>query len=283
MRQFSETSKRVFTAAVAVPIVIACLTLLGRFGVVILFQIISLALISEFALMVFADEPKQKKIFSYIGSFLSLISTCILIFIPGIPVDKLIAASAIVIPIIWSIQLLAAIPKILSPEVPLKQWESTLFRGVFGLIYCVIFPMTFVAITYENQGMQFLVCALLTVWSGDTGAYFGGRKYGKSTILPSISPKKSWEGLLFGSLAAAFAAQVSSMYFLSGLDVSFVWALGLFAFLLGQVGDFLESLIKRARGVKDSGRLLPGHGGFMDRLDSLLFVVPFLYLFICFF
>jgi phosphatidate cytidylyltransferase len=114
---------------------------------------------------------------------------------------------------------------------------------------------------------------------GDSGAYFTGRRFGRRKLIPSVSPKKTVEGGLGGLAGAVGTAALLHFLVLRtipGLDLSFAWIL-LTGFLLGisaQVGDLAESVLKREAGVKDSGSLLPGHGGILDRFDAILFNVP---------
>nr|WP_066727532.1 phosphatidate cytidylyltransferase [Desulfuromonas sp. DDH964] len=127
----------------------------------------------------------------------------------------------------------------------------------------------------DGRGWVFLV--MLVVMAGDSAAYFSGINFGRHKLYPAISPKKSIEGAiggLLGSLAGAFLAKLWFLPMLTGIDTLF---LGLVLGSVGQLGDLFESMLKRSFGVKDSGTLIPGHGGILDRLDSLLFVFPLAY------
>lgn len=121
-------------------------------------------------------------------------------------------------------------------------------------------------------GLFFL---LTVVWAGDTGAYFGGLAWGKNRLAPWLSPKKTIEGAFFGLLASAFSGLLFHHLF---LEEYFHWSeiilAALVAGVFGQIGDLVESLWKRFSMVKDSGSILPGHGGFLDRVDGLLFAGP---------
>lgn len=126
-------------------------------------------------------------------------------------------------------------------------------------------------------GLVFVVYCLLVVWTTDSGAYFVGRKFGKKKLWPEISPKKTVEGFVGGIVIAvlfAVAMQLITPFMSSMLTLIVVTIV---ASIIGQMGDLVESAIKRHYNVKDSGSILPGHGGILDRFDSLLFVLPLLH------
>jgi phosphatidate cytidylyltransferase len=133
----------------------------------------------------------------------------------------------------------------------------------------------------HGDGLYLLIAYVLITALDDIGGYFVGTRFGKHKLAPSISPAKSWEGWvggLLGSLAggALFALLLNSLDLVNGL------AIGLISGLLAPVGDLVESLVKREIGIKDSGRLLPGHGGLLDRLDAIVFCAPAVYLYLRF-
>ncbi len=118
-----------------------------------------------------------------------------------------------------------------------------------------------------------VLLTMVLAWGSDTAAYFVGRKFGKTKLAPRISPKKTIEGSAGGLLASVVGAVVMS-FFLEGLNVPDAIALGVLAGAAGQAGDLLMSVLKRSSGVKDSGGILPGHGGILDRVDALAFTAP---------
>ena len=128
-----------------------------------------------------------------------------------------------------------------------------------------------------DKGQEILAFAILVVFAADSGAYFVGKSFGRRRIAPKISPGKTWEGLAGGILAAIIASWVLSN--LLSLEYSFarILTMGVAIALLGVAGDFGESWIKRLSGVKDSGSIIPGHGGIMDRLDALAPNFVFIY------
>lgn len=124
-----------------------------------------------------------------------------------------------------------------------------------------------------SEGTVFIIYLLIVVWATDSFAYFTGRKFGKTKLAPSISPNKTWEGSIGGTLIATILAMIFNMIYtpFPGSLVIFI-IITILLSIAGQLGDLIESYIKRFFGVKDSGKLLPGHGGILDRFDSLILV-----------
>jgi phosphatidate cytidylyltransferase len=158
---------------------------------------------------------------------------------------------------------------------------STVFNHLalilFGFLYLPLLLGHLPLLRALPAGRQWVFLVLLIVMGTDTAAYFTGVSLGRHKLYPAISPKKSVEGAvggLIGSLAAAFLGKALFFHALAFRDC--LW-LGLLLGTVGQLGDLFESMLKRSFGVKDSGALIPGHGGILDRLDSLLFAFPAAY------
>jgi phosphatidate cytidylyltransferase len=148
----------------------------------------------------------------------------------------------------------------------------------YGALYVGL--LMFIALLKRDQGARGggWVFLLLTVtWFGDTFAYAAGRLAGRHKLYPRISPGKTWEGAVGGLVGSFAAAALAHAWYLPELSWAGAAGVALPAGALGQVGDLCESLLKRAYGVKDSGALLPGHGGLLDRIDALLFAAPYVY------
>ncbi|MDN2452350.1 phosphatidate cytidylyltransferase [Lactobacillus sp. UCMA15818] len=126
----------------------------------------------------------------------------------------------------------------------------------------------------RNVGISTVFYLLLIVWSTDSGAYLVGRKLGKNKLAPHISPNKTWEGSIGGVIIAIVIAGGFTLIYPQNFGLVSVLLITLILSIVGQMGDLVESALKRFYGVKDSGRILPGHGGILDRFDSLLFVLP---------
>lgn len=161
------------------------------------------------------------------------------------------------------------------------RWNDALVV-LLGLLY-IGFPLSTVVSTRALSGGEWLVLFLAVVtWASDTGAYYVGTLWGKHPLLPSISPKKTVEGVLGGLILAVGVALLAQQWFASQLSLMDSLILGLLLTGMGLVGDLFESVIKRRTGVKDSGGILPGHGGMLDRLDSLLFTAPTFYYYVAY-
>ncbi|MFA6456443.1 MAG: phosphatidate cytidylyltransferase [Bacteroidota bacterium] len=140
---------------------------------------------------------------------------------------------------------------------------------------------TIQAMTYAWGGWT-IISIFVSIWMCDTMAYFGGLSMGKHKLFPRVSPNKSWEGAVWGFFGAVATMIVFQHYLLPYLQFHQAIMIGCIIGIFGQIGDLIESLLKRDAGVKDSSGLIPGHGGVFDRFDSLIFVAPMLYLYIDF-
>ena len=139
---------------------------------------------------------------------------------------------------------------------------------IFGCWKCAI------PVREDFHSRHWLMYALLLNWVGDIGAYYIGKPFGKHKLAPVVSPKKTWEGSIASVAASLLIAGGYLWYFVPGVPPLHIVVLTVAANIAGQLGDLAESGLKRGAGVKDSGALLPGHGGFLDRVDSALFVLP---------
>jgi len=149
---------------------------------------------------------------------------------------------------------------------------SLLFIGVvyvFGSWKC--------ALPLRALNPHWLMYGLLVSWAGDIGAFYVGRKFGRHKMAPRVSPKKSWEGAAASVVTAVVLAGAYLLRFIPGISVASAIAVTAAANVGGQLGDLAESAMKRGANVKDSGTMLPGHGGFLDRVDSTLFALPVIY------
>lgn len=146
---------------------------------------------------------------------------------------------------------------------------------LLGLVYVVLPLAMLVLMDRHPAGNVWIFFLLAVVFSSDTGAFYFGRFLGRTRLHPSVSPGKTWEGAVGGLLCSLVPVYFFQQFFHVGKVSVFFLALGLSA--IGQIGDLAESMMKRSFGVKDSGNLLPGHGGILDRIDGVLFAAPLLY------
>ena len=129
-----------------------------------------------------------------------------------------------------------------------------------------------------GSGNQFILATLFMVWASDVFAYLLGSQIGRNKMFPRISPNKTWEGTLSGVGGAILTGYLCSLVFTDlSFDLPFWIGLAFICTIFGILGDLVESMLKRSLGIKDSGNLLPGHGGFLDRFDAFIFVIPFVF------
>ncbi len=147
--------------------------------------------------------------------------------------------------------------------------------AILGVMY-IGFGFKFLLLTREN-GLDLLLFTLFVVWSTDIGAYMIGRKLGEHKLAPSISPNKTIEGSVGGIIMALIVAVIYLIFYPQDNPLGWMLVLTVILSIAGQLGDLVESAFKRYYNVKDSGKIMPGHGGILDRFDSLLFVLPILY------
>ena len=141
------------------------------------------------------------------------------------------------------------------------------------LLHDVVTP----PLRHLSAGRHWLMFGLMVNWIGDTGAYYVGRKYGRHKLAPAVSPGKTWEGAVASSVTGLIFGLIYLPLAIGGTSFLKAALFALAANAAGQVGDLAESAIKRGAGVKDSGTMLPGHGGVLDRVDSTMFALPVLY------
>jgi phosphatidate cytidylyltransferase len=183
----------------------------------------------------------------------------------------------------WQVWLIAGIVLGGPAVVGFRQPASALGGWPWALaavVYLGGLASHFVLVRELPDGRDWLLVVLFTVWTTDTGAYFVGRAVGSHKLAPSVSPGKTWEGAGGGQVAGLAAVAVLDVVLDLSLSAGEIVALGVLVPAVGQVGDLAESWLKRRLGVKDSGFLVPGHGGIADRLDSLLFAAPAVFYFV---
>ena len=157
---------------------------------------------------------------------------------------------------------------------------------VYAFVY-VLLPFFLIHFFGKIESLNFnsvfdpslILLMFILTWTFDTFAYLFGVRFGKTKIMPSVSPKKSWEGFAGGFVFTVIASFITTHYFLK-VDNSIALAMSLFLPFTATLGDFTESYFKRQAGVKDSGNFIPGHGGMLDRMDAFMITIPVLYIYL---
>lgn len=265
---------RFLTAVIGVPLVVLSIWW-GQLPFFILFFGISLlALYEFFSLAEEAGWPVMKKLGLTLGAALSL---SIFLFGTKMGFARALRPEVFFTPAVISAVLifLLVVPLFLSDR------ENSFIRigltllGIFYVVWGLSHLFLIRDLRPEGKACAFFL--FLVIWALDVGAYAGGTKFGKNKLLEHVSPKKTWEGVLTGTIAAVLTAVICKAAFIPSFSNARAVCLGLFIAVLAQVSDLSESLFKRNVGVKDSGNLLPGHGGLLDRFDSFLLTAPAYY------
>jgi phosphatidate cytidylyltransferase len=176
-----------------------------------------------------------------------------------------------------SLIILALLLYALLTKRPLLGLISAIAITLFGILYVSWLLSHLVWLRGLANGNALIGYLLLVVWSGDTGAYYVGRLLGKHPLAPTVSPKKTIEGAIGGFVASLLASCIAKWTFFPLLRYKDCILLGILLAVISQLGDLCESLLKRSADVKDSGTILPGHGGILDRVDGVMFAAPVLY------
>jgi len=159
---------------------------------------------------------------------------------------------------------------------PLEAAVRAVAVVAFAWLYCGLLVATALALRLRF-GFAWVIMLFVVTWANDTLAYFAGRAFGRHKLLERVSPKKTWEGFAGGAVGSVAGALAVKALLLPAVPAWACLAMAAGGAVLGPAGDLAESLVKRGAGVKDSGRIIPGHGGLLDRIDALLFVAPWIY------
>ena len=259
--------KRVITAVCGIPILIAAIWFdqpLPWFTIVV--AIWGLLAAFEFYKMVAAAKVPPLTYFGLIWTLLFILSP----HFDYATITPLLLTSAVILPLIcrlWRPQ-----------EEAFTSWAWT----VSGILYLGWLLSHFVALRGLDAGRNWVFFALFTTFASDTTAFFIGRALGRHRLAPHISPGKTWEGAIGGILGAIIISLcfIPPTPFSLPLNYGQAILLGLLVSVFGQLGDLAESMLKRNMGVKDSSQLIPGHGGFLDRIDSVVFAGVVVYYYV---
>jgi len=251
--------ERILAAVVGLAIVVPVLIWGGQVGLEVVATIVLMIGLDEYVRMSVPGNSRAR------GFFLAIGSALFAVLVWG--------AAALTVPALAVATLLLLLFGLFSvPDT--EKGVAIASRLGLGILYLPVLWSFLPAIRQFENGLAWVVLILVATWSGDTGAYFAGRAFGKNKLFPRVSPKKTWEGAIGGFVLAMAGAVLVAHLGLPEVSVFHALVLGAIVDSAGVVGDLAESLLKRAYGVKDSGTIMPGHGGILDRVDSLLFSVP---------
>lgn len=287
--------KRIATAVVLIPIVLALILRAPVPVLALVAAIVALLTIHEFLKLTesYGVQPLRLPTYVFVGIFFLLLAF-------NVGNEKPLLSTAV---FVYCLGFAAAIAPFLFLSIAMRRTE---LRSGYPAAAAVVFAFTYIALPLgmlvqlrqQWAGAFYLLYLLLVVWAGDIFAYFVGKSMGRHLMAPRISPKKTWEGAAasmvasigMGWLLFRHAEQISEallhyglitrpggMYGLEIPEMGPIILLTIVLNIAAQLGDLVESLIKRGAGVKDSGAILPGHGGMFDRIDALLFAAPVLW------
>jgi phosphatidate cytidylyltransferase len=289
--------KRVATALVLIPVVMLLVLRAPVLVVAVIAAAVALITIQEFLRLTesYGVSPLRLPTYTFAGLFFLLLAATAAGETPQLSAMQFVLGAGFACAISPFLFLTVAMRR-----QDLRTAYPSAAASAFAFAYIALPMGMLVQLREQWAGAFWILYLLLVVWAGDIFAYFVGRSLGRHLMAPRISPKKTWEGaaaslaasLVVGTLLFDHALQISSFLLragliqrrdgLFGLEKPEMWPIVLLTIALNiaaQLGDLVESLIKRGAGVKDSGTILPGHGGMLDRIDALLFAAPVLWIF----
>jgi phosphatidate cytidylyltransferase len=264
--------KRILTAVVVLPFLIASILIASLWWVFVLLAVAAMVLgLWEFYLLAKRLQLKPDPTAGYIAG-----AALVTISLYNDPAAILLVQFVIIVLIIGT--LIAATLR----GAPFDKMLPSAGATILGVLYVAFLGSHLISIrtgfdpTLSRHLLSFFFLVLM---GADTGAYYIGRAFGKHKLAPSISPGKTWQGAIGGLLAALAMAALAHFWFFRELPLKYILPLAAVMTIVGIFGDLAESALKRGAGAKDAANILPGHGGMLDRLDSLLFNAPLIYYF----
>jgi phosphatidate cytidylyltransferase len=284
--------KRVVTAVVLIPLVLFLVLKAPLYVMAIVAGAVALLAVAEFLKLTshYGVQPLWRPTYAFVGVFFLFVIVATNNRVPLVETTAMI----------YGLALVAAVAPFVFLTIAMRRAElasgyPAAAASVFAFTYIAIPMALLVQIRQQPAGAILVIYTLLVVWAGDIFAYFVGKAIGRHRMSPEISPKKTWEGavasvvasVVVGTLWFQHSAGISTWLLQAGLierrdgmfglqqpSLGVIVALSAIVNVAAQLGDLVESLIKRGAGVKDSGAILPGHGGMLDRIDAMLFAVP---------
>jgi phosphatidate cytidylyltransferase len=257
--------QRVITALILAPLVISSVLLLPTLYVALLLAVVVLVGSREWARLSGFNRLPQQLLYTLM---MLILMCCSYLWLPASWIPAITGFA-----VLWWCFVLMRIVRFRAEHSPS---ENSLLKSLEGVV--VLLPAWLALVTLHqipNFGPGLMLFVLMLIWSADVGAHFAGHRWGSNKLAPQVSPGKTREGV-YGAIASALLCGLVLLWWLdtSGLKSMLILILCLVTMLSSVVGDLFESLLKRQRGMKDSGTLLPGHGGMLDRIDSLTAAAP---------
>ncbi len=262
-----NTTERVLAASVLAPLVIGAVLWLPSAGFAVLLSAFLLAGAWEWSRLSMLTNPLARM------AYVAALAVLLWMLWPFSGDSGFIQRIAGLTMMAWAAVLFwLAVPSAGSDDT----WFNRLIKLLVGVAVLAPAWLTIVALhRYTGQGPQLVLFLMMLTWAADIGAYFAGHRWGRVKLAPSVSPGKTREGVYGGLAAVALYSLLGGLWFDLGGGTLFLFVLlSVVTALVSVVGDLFESLFKRQAGIKDSGRLIPGHGGVMDRIDSLTAAAP---------
>jgi phosphatidate cytidylyltransferase len=267
--KISNTATRVLVSVLTIPVILSA----SYFGG--LFFLLFVAFIGCAAFYEFCGMVKNKNAFT--GTFIGMLSVLAIIIDAYFKFFDFKTTTILIVVVLFLYELF-------------RNKESAIFNigsTLIGIFYIGLFSSTIVEIREYfifdyTSGGYLIISMFASIWVCDSAAFFVGKAFGKHRLFLRVSPKKSWEGAVAGFISSVLMMIAAKYIILKFLSLSDSIIIGIIVGILGQVGDLIESLLKRDCGVKDSSNIIPGHGGVFDRFDSLLYSAPVVYLYLNF-
>ncbi|NKB97517.1 MAG: phosphatidate cytidylyltransferase [Pseudomonadales bacterium] len=261
----SKLKSRILTGVVLAPLAVAAVFLLHNVPFAILFWVITALAMYEWAGMLVSEEGGANRVIPIAYLLLFALGAVPLYLLPSLQLPTIFLGLAL-----W----VAALLVLRFHGHGFNPFSSKPALAVTGLVFGWAGWLAITLIQALPSGHWWILYVFGICWGADIGAYFSGKRFGKTKLAPSISPGKTWEGVLGG---LALAGLVCGLAVFAWQENRWLWLLITLVLIgLSVCGDLFESFVKRQTGVKDSGTLLPGHGGVLDRIDSILIVLPIL-------
>jgi phosphatidate cytidylyltransferase len=255
----SNLAKRISTAVVMVPVMLGVVIFAPGWLFAVAVAVLAVLTIREYFDLAEKQSLEPQR---YVGYALAALCVALPMIPNPVPIEAAMVVLTLTIAM-YSRSLVAVGPSAAST--------------VFGVLYVALPFSLWVRLRMMPGGVALALYALTIIWVSDTSAYFGGRLLGRHKLAPRISPGKTWEGSIFSIVGAVIFGYFYLRYALPDIPLTESLIMAVTVNIAGQLGDLAESAMKRGAGVKDSGTLLPGHGGALDRVDALLFAIPVLW------